>query len=277
MPTKTDKTLKNNDCFIIMPISDPPGYENGHFKKVYEDIFKPACNIAKLTPVRADDVAETGMIHISILQKLLHSRMAICDLSSHNPNVLFELGIRQAFDMPTILVQEEGTKQIFDIAPLKYYSYRKSLLYRDVLEDQNKIAEFLTKTSEALENGEIINSIVQLLNINKAILGEETTDSASIAYSYIISEITQLKNEFRKNNLSFPKFNDNDDMYIKILSSLKQLSEMVKNGTPSSIFNKNYNDIREQILSISDMEIKNMLLGNLDEIKESLKNIYDAV
>lgn len=267
MSSNKDEKVQNNDCFIIMPISDPPEYENGHFKKVYEDIFKPACIEAKLNPIRADDVKETGMIHIDILQKLLNSSMAICDLSSHNPNVLFELGVRQAFDMPTVLVQEEGTKPIFDISPLKYCPYRKNHLYREVLEDQKNLAIFLKKTSESLKEGKIVNSIVKLLNIKKAAMEEDATDNVSVAYSYILSEINQLKNEFRKSVPSYSPVYEIDDHYGKILSSLRQLNEMIKNGTPKNIFNKNYNDLKERIMSISDVEIRSMLIGNLEEIK----------
>ena len=119
-----------------MPISDQEGYEKGQFTKVYEDIFKPACISSGYDPIRADEVKQTNLIHLDILQKLIASPMAICDLSSRNPNVLFELGLRQAFDKPTVLVQEVGTPKIFDIAPLRYTEYRKELRYREVLEDQ---------------------------------------------------------------------------------------------------------------------------------------------
>lgn len=81
--------FKNGDCFIIMPIADCDGYDKGHFSKVYEDIFKPACISANFRPVRADEVKQTNLIHLDILQKLIDSPMAICDLSSRNPNVLF--------------------------------------------------------------------------------------------------------------------------------------------------------------------------------------------
>ena len=265
---ENEKTKLNNDCFIIMPISDPAGYDIGHFKGIYEEIFKPACESAGLNPVRADDIEETGMIHINILQKLLNSSMAICDLSSHNPNVLFELGIRQAFDMPTVLVQEEGTAAIFDIAPLKYCTYRKNHLYKEVIEDQKKLTEYLANTSESLEKGDIVNSIVKLLNVNKAVMNEDTGDSVSIAYKYILSEINQLKNEIRRSNISHSQSYINDENYGQILSLLKQLTEMVRNGTPGGIFNKNYNELLEQISSINDLEIRAMLLEDLDDIKK---------
>ena len=53
-----------------------------------------------------------------------------------NPNVLFELGIRQAFDLPVVLIQEENTPRIFDISSINTLDYRKELIYREVIEDR---------------------------------------------------------------------------------------------------------------------------------------------
>ncbi|MDC4617562.1 hypothetical protein OHV66_19220, partial [Acinetobacter baumannii] len=159
------ETSENNDCFIIMPIADHPDYKQGHFKRVYEDIIKPACLAAGYRAIRADDVAQTNLIHLDILQKLLESPMAICDLSTRNPNVLFELGLRQAFDKPTILIQEVGTPQIFDINLFRYTQYRNGLDYRDVLADQKAIQKVIEETKQAVAENKSVNSIIKLLSI----------------------------------------------------------------------------------------------------------------
>jgi hypothetical protein len=39
----------------------------------------------------------------------------LADLTEHNPNVLFELGMRMAEDKPVVLVRAKGTGQIFDV------------------------------------------------------------------------------------------------------------------------------------------------------------------
>ena len=102
---------KSKECFVIMPISDSGEYEKGHFDLIYNDIIKIACHNAGYTAIRADDVKQTNMIHKDILQRILDAPMAICDLSTNNPNVLFELGIRQAFDKPTVLIKDNKTKE----------------------------------------------------------------------------------------------------------------------------------------------------------------------
>ena len=85
---------ENNTCFVIMPISDCEGYESGHFLRVYEDIIKPAVERSGYTPQRADETKNSNLIQLDILKKLIDAPIAICDLSTRNPNVLFELGIR---------------------------------------------------------------------------------------------------------------------------------------------------------------------------------------
>ncbi len=158
---------QKKECFSIMPIGDGvDGYPEGHFKHVYENIIIPACNFANFKPVRADEVKQTNLIHLDILKKLIETPIAICDLSTRNPNVLFELGIRQAFDKPVVLIQDSETPPIFDIAPLRYLRYSKEMKYHDVLNIQNELKESIEATVTADGKTGNVNSIVKLLALN---------------------------------------------------------------------------------------------------------------
>lgn len=159
-------TATAKDCFIIMPISDTEGYPTGHFKHVYDNIISPSCEMAGYKPLRADEVKATNLIHLDILKKLIETPIAICDLSSRNPNVLFELGIRQAFDKPVVLIQEAGTPKIFDIAPLRYLEYSKDMKYHDVLRIQKELKDAIEATAAADSDASSVNSIVKLLALN---------------------------------------------------------------------------------------------------------------
>lgn len=98
-----EKPQKIKTCFIIMPIADHDSYDKGHFDRVYEYLIKPACNKAGYTPIRADDSKASNMIMFDILKKIMECDMAICDLSSKNANVFYELGLRQAFNKKPFL------------------------------------------------------------------------------------------------------------------------------------------------------------------------------
>lgn len=270
--TVIDNNTVDKECFVIMPISDNENYETEHFKRVYEDIFKPACEIAGYKAIRADDIKKTNLIHLDILNRLLKSDMAICDLSSKNPNVLFELGIRQAFDKPTVLVKDVDTNTIFDIAPLKYYTYNKSLMYRNVLEDQKEIAKFLAETEESCIKNDNINSIVKLLSLNKATISEKFDDEGQISYKYIISELNELRRDIRKVSGKREPANKNQDFrYILLL--LDELREMISNGTSLSIIKQNYIDINSKIQNISDGVVRSMLFRELENINKEIELI----
>jgi hypothetical protein len=190
------------ECFVIMPISDPEGYEPRHFGQVFDDLFTPACDMAGYRAVRADQVRQTNLIHLDVLQKIVESPMALCDLSNRNPNVMFELGLRQAFDKPVVLVQEYGTPPIFDITPLRYTEYHKEMLYRQVVEDQKKITAAILATKEAIKNSKSVNSIVKLLSLtNSASLTNISEgEKESALFQIIMAEIGNLRKELSESS-----------------------------------------------------------------------------
>lgn len=186
---------ENKNCFVLMPIADCDGYEKGHFAHVYDDIIKPAIDKTEYTAIRADEVKETNFIHLDILKKLIDAPIAVCDLSTRNPNVLFELGIRQAFDKPVVLIQEKGTTKIFDIAPLRYLEYSKEMKYHEVLESQKKLQEAIEATKAAEGDSGNINSIVKLMALSSpAIIPNlDNSNKEVLALDVMRSQMNDLK------------------------------------------------------------------------------------
>lgn len=186
--------VKQKECFIIMPISDVDGYSNGHFGHVYDNIISPSCEMAGYRAVRADEVKATNLIHLDILKNLIDAPIAICDLSSRNPNVLFELGIRQAFDKPVVLIQEAGTPKIFDIAPLRYLEYSKEMKYHDVLQIQIELKEAIEATAAAEGESGNVNSIVKLLALsNPAKIPDLKGNKEELAFGVLQAEMREVR------------------------------------------------------------------------------------
>lgn len=153
-----------------MPVSDNQDYEAGHFKRVYEHIIKPACKKAGFEPIRADDVQKSNIIVVDILHKIVNCEMALCDLSSKNPNVLYELGIRQAFDLPVALIKDNVTPRIFDIQGFRDIVYNSSMRVDEVGLAIESIADAISATYEQHDTKD--NSIISLLGIKKASVKE---------------------------------------------------------------------------------------------------------
>jgi hypothetical protein len=261
--SKQPNPSQSTNCFIIMPIADHEGYDKGHFNKVYEDIIKPACLKANFHPVRADEVKQTNLIHLDILQKLIESPMAICDLSTRNPNVLFELGLRQAFDKPTVLIQECGTPKIFDISPLRYTEYRKELRYRDVLEDQDLIAESLRATKEATDKGEGVNSIVSLLSLsNPASLRDVTDNDTAKMMQVIMSEMNDLRTDFRR---TMRKIDEREHIqgssvryessFEALRASTRRFHSIASRNVPLDVLKNEYDMLQDRFAQIAETSL----------------------
>ncbi len=183
---------KLKTCFVIMPISDMKGYDNGHFTRVYNELIKPAVKSANYDVYRAGDDKRCNFIMIDILRNILDADMVICDLSGHNPNALYELGIRHAFNKPVVLLKDDKTARLFDTDGFRYARYDHSLgadlVKNSIIEIRNAVIE----TAQAVPRD--VNSIVQLLgilpaqNINQFELSQEST----ILYHYLQDIATQL-------------------------------------------------------------------------------------
>jgi hypothetical protein len=147
-----------------MPISDSDPYPVGHFKRVYEYIIKPACLKADFQPIRADDILKTNFIAIDVIKLIVNSDMAICDLSSRNPNVFYELGIRQAFNLPVTLIKDTITNRVFDIQGFRDIEYDEDLRIDNVENAITTLAETIRNTYET--KGTEINSLISLLGVH---------------------------------------------------------------------------------------------------------------
>ncbi|MHB0864781.1 hypothetical protein ACYCS5_26930 [Paenibacillus sp. SEL3] len=187
LPKKEAEEVKKS-CFIVMPISDAEGYEKGHFGRVYEHIIKPACELAGFEPIRADDVKHTNAIILDIIKKIIEADMVLCDLSSRNPNVLYELGIRHAFNLPVVLIKDKITPRPFDISALRDVEYDSTLRIDTVNLAIASVGEALRETYE--QKGKDTNSLISLLSVRAAKLPEP--QSISPDTSILLNAIENL-------------------------------------------------------------------------------------
>src|SRR5947209_8509853 len=130
---KFDKTW-----FVIMPFSEkgkqarPPGF----FDEVLKSLISPAGNAAGFGVMTARR-EDSDIIHHTIINQLLNAELVIADLTDHNPNVLFELGIRLAKEKPVVLIKSKDTGPIFDVDNLmRVYIYDQNLWSTKVAADE---------------------------------------------------------------------------------------------------------------------------------------------
>jgi hypothetical protein len=121
-------------CFVIMPFGEqqlPSGetVSAQELRERYSDLIREAILSARsdMDVLRGDEVAAAGSITTDILHRLIHSDYVVADVTFPNPNVFYELGIRNACRSGTILIRDAGgPRPPFDISELRAIEYRNT-------------------------------------------------------------------------------------------------------------------------------------------------------
>lgn len=102
-------------CFVVMPFTERDSkHPDGFFDEVLRSLIVPAATEAGFT-VRSALRKGSDVIQQTIVNDLLHADLVIADLTEHNPNVMFELGVRMMQDRPVALIRAKGTAGMFDV------------------------------------------------------------------------------------------------------------------------------------------------------------------
>lgn len=128
-----------------MPISATDGYPQEHWSDVLE-IIEDSIETAGFKPNLVSNADDVGIIQKRIIQNLYENPVVVCDVSAKNPNVMFELGLRLAFDKPTIIIKDDQTSYSFDTAPIEHISYPRDLRYADIVEFKQTLSDKIAST-----------------------------------------------------------------------------------------------------------------------------------
>lgn len=155
-------------CFVIMPFSERSGkFSKGFFTEVLNSLIIPAATEAGFE-VRTANRQGTEIIHSTIVNEVLDADIAICDLSEHNPNVLFELGMRLAHEKPVALIHAEGTDRVFDVDNvLRVLPYSPNLWRTTLDKDIPALKEHLAATWANRSSTETYIGVLRKLKASK--------------------------------------------------------------------------------------------------------------
>lgn len=192
-------------CFVIMPFSQSSDdHTEEYWTNHFNNFLKPL--IEEIPEVEAYRVESLhGDIIKQIITDLMVAPIVVAELTDHNPNVFWELGVRQSFKYNTITIAEEGTKLPFDVSikatlfynpssHLKMEEFRKKL--------KQVISECLTKPNQndsyVLDIISGRGSLYELMRLDEAI---RRLDS-------LLEEIRRNKDNYNKRRVALLKIKD---------------------------------------------------------------------
>lgn len=148
-------------AFVIMPFVERDStHQPGFFAEVLRSLITPAAKGASFT-VRTANRQGSDLIQSTIVNDLLEADLVIADLTEHNPNVLFELGMRMAEDKPVVLIKAHGTGPLFDVDNmLRVFEYSANLWHTTIEKALPSLRDFI---KGAWENKDSDKTYMKLL------------------------------------------------------------------------------------------------------------------
>lgn len=220
-------------CGIVMPISEIDGCTESHWKEVYniisQSVDKSGFNANLVS--NSDDV---GVIQKRIIQNLYDNPIVVVDVSGKNPNVMLELGIRLAFDKPTIIIKDDKTQYSFDTSPIEHLEYPRDLRFSKIVEFKDRLADKITQTHKKATTDENFSTFLKHFGSFKVAKIETEVVSKE---DYILEEIKTLREIVLRNNRNLLKreypfdkerylFDENDDKIITMCFGDKKPQEI---------------------------------------------------
>ena len=111
-------------AFIIRPFGIKQDID---FDLVESELIRPALDEAGFSGGTTGELVQQGNIRTDMFEQLLIADLVVADISIHNANCFYELGIRHAFrDKRTFLIRSKGDEVPFDLKTDRYLSYDAS-------------------------------------------------------------------------------------------------------------------------------------------------------
>jgi hypothetical protein len=115
-------------AFIIRPFGEKPDRKGNliNFDKVEQDLIDPVLRKLGFDGRTTQDIAKAGNIREDMFRLLVTADLVIADISIHNANVFYELGIRHALrDRHTFLLRCRADDPVFDLQGERYLVYER--------------------------------------------------------------------------------------------------------------------------------------------------------
>ena len=165
---------KERTCFVIMPFSKSnPKRDANYWSNHFKLFITPICEAHGVKVSRPNPTHEN--ILKGIIHNLIYDDIVVADLTDCNPNVFWELGIRQSFRHCTITIKDETCKRKipFDVSGKTVLKYSKDNLANYSFKELFDKAMVECLNNPERPDSEVLESITGRTSIYQVIHQEE--------------------------------------------------------------------------------------------------------
>jgi len=266
-------------CGLIMPISALDGATAEHWAEVKGIITEAVESIAepKFSVRLVSDADDIGVIQKRIVQNVYSSDVVVCDVSGKNPNVMFELGLRLAFDKPTIIVKDDKTDYSFDTAVIEHVGYPRDLRFNKIVAFKDLLATKVQQTYRAATENP--DHSVFLKNFGKfqvAALSEQEVPAQTLTLQLlqdIQSEMATLAARVERPTISRRAKSDRPEIIAQLTASIIKHKKSRKIASFARLINDHefYNDVASDVTAIRYYDTYDEFRDVMDTLLKALE------
>lgn len=251
---------------LVMPIAPIDGCSSEHWIDVKRIITESLSNIPKYQcdPKIVSEGNSVGLIHKRIVEGLYKSDIVICDVSCKNPNVMFELGMRLAFDKPTVIIKDDRTDYSFDTGVIEHLQYPRDLRYRDIVDFKELLAEKVFATYEDSTKDPDHSPFLKSFGTFKVASLNETIVSSD---RFIFESLRDMQNDIEEIKINSNKKNSQGRQSIDVKSQLI-LKQLISKSIVEYLTNK--------ISTNEEIKFKDTFLAVANEIDKLGFSVQDC-
>lgn len=194
-------------CGIIMPISQIDGCSAEHWADIKAIIQESIETIAepKFAAKLVSDADDIGVIQKRIVQGVYNSEVVVCDVSAKNSNVMFELGMRLAFDKPTVIIKDDKTDYSFDTSIIEHIPYPRDLRFSKIVTFKKQLAEKVLATHLAAQRNPEHSTFLKNFGTFKVAHLDQKAASGEQVMIEMLSELQREMSQLRRQQTMRPR------------------------------------------------------------------------
>lgn len=212
-------------CFVIMGYGKKTDIYSGEtfdLDKTYLNIIKPAVEESGLECIRGDEIQDSGLIDKNMYALLLQAELVIADITTYNPNAIYELGVRHAArPFSTIIIKENHDSIPFDLNHNKIFHYEHMGDDIGATEAKRCVKDLKSLIESVINNDETDSPFFQYISsIEPYVLPKEE-------FNYIIQELADKEKhifaivEKAKNEMASSNFIEAKKFWLKALNKVE--------------------------------------------------------
>jgi len=240
-------------CGYVMPISSSTGYRDSHWSEI-KSVLDQVTNVIGFKESR---IVSTGLdvstIHKRIVNNIYNDDIIICDVSSRNPNVMFELGMRIAFDKPVVIIKDNDTQYCFDSGTIEHLEYPKDLRYADIEKFKGELKSKIEKTLENNINNPESSPILHSFGSFSVAKPNIPEMSESDEFRSELGEMKEMVYRIMQRQESLIRTNQNQDE-----QDLPIRTRIIRDRIPKHLLGESDQEIIEKIGHLPGIRIDNI-------------------